>query len=168
MKHLFKKREALWSWPTKWHNHSSFREERRKEERRLRVRETPQTDQNGRHKKQRKSWQLSGELWYSREPLCGRPRKSKPKDEINERLAAQFCFLSTEKRNELIEKLGNKYMNLSSSTQMNTNATNTNTNANNTINTTYTTKSSSTSNERKRSKRMKRAGDSLLELVRRT
>ena len=64
-------------------------------------------------------------------------------------------FLSTEKRNELIEKLGNKYMNLSSSTQMNTNATNTNTNANNTINTTYTTKSSSTSNERKRSKRMK-------------
>ena len=39
-----------------------------------------------------------------------RPTKSMLKSQIKERLTAQFCFLSDEKRKELIEKIGGRHM----------------------------------------------------------
>ena len=96
-----------------------------------------------------------------------RPSKSTLKRQLQERLSAQFCFLSDEKRSELIKKLGNKCMLLSPAAL---HARSSEADARSSLNKEASTTASSDCNPlklkdaRRRSMRMKRS-ESLLKIV---
>ena len=102
-----------------------------------------------------------------------KPTKSSLEKQFKERLTAQFCFLSEEKRNELTKKIKGKYKQISSAqTQMSSSELDI---QNSSIQRTSTTVASrdyhtlrsdrrDCDNTKKRSKRPKRS-DSLLEIA---